>query len=179
MSKWKIIRKASSFTFLRLNCWNITQVMQKCKILSNFSRILTCYLTQFIKKINLSCLRHWCFSRKFRNFSLEQKQPPEVFCKNDVLKNFTIFTEKRLCLSHFLNKVAEISSLQHWRFIKKRFQHRCFPVNIAKFLKTRIMKNICEELFLKTLDVSLLALLLNADYLLTAYEFISKKIDSC
>ena len=41
------------------------------------------------------------------------------------------------------------------------------------------MKNICEELFLKTLDASLLALLLNADYLLTAYEFISKKIDSC
>ena len=41
------------------------------------------------------------------------------------------------------------------------------------------MKNICEELFLKKLAASVLALLLNADYLLTAYEFISKKIDSC
>ena len=36
-------------------------------------------------------------SLKFRNFLQEQKQPPEVFCKNDVLKNFTTFTEKRLC----------------------------------------------------------------------------------
>ena len=31
---------------------------------------------------------------------------------------------------------------------KKRLQHRCFPVNIAKFLRTTILKNICERLFL-------------------------------
>ena len=29
---------------------------------------------------------------------------------------------------------------------KKRFQHRCLPVNIAKFLRTSILKNICERL---------------------------------
>ena len=52
-------------------------------------------------------------------------------------------------------------------------------MNIANFSKTRIMKNICEELFLKKLAASVLALLLNADYLLTGYELISKKIDSC
>ena len=33
------------------------------------------------------------------------------------------------------NKVAVIS---------KRLQHRCFPVNIGKFLRTPILKNICE-----------------------------------
>ena len=27
-----------------------------------------------------------------------------------------------------------------------RLQHRCFPVNIAKFLRTAILKNICERL---------------------------------
>ena len=27
-------------------------------------------------------------------------------------------------------------------FIKKRFRHRCFPVNIAKFLRTPILENI-------------------------------------
>ena len=27
------------------------------------------------------------------------------------------------------------------------FQHRCFPVNIAKFLRTPILKNICKLLF--------------------------------
>ena len=55
----------------------------------------------------------------------------------------------------------------------------CFSVNIAKFLRARILKNICEELFLKKLAASVLALLLNADYLLTGYELITKKIDSC
>ena len=52
----------------------------------------------------------------------------------------------------------------------------CFSVNIAKFLKTLILKNICEELFLKKLSASVLALLLNEDYLLTSYELVSKKI---
>ena len=35
-------------------------------------------------------------------------------------------------------------------FIKKRLQHRCFPVNIAKFLRTSILNNICEQLLLKS-----------------------------
>ena len=55
----------------------------------------------------------------------------------------------------------------------------CFSVNIAKFLRARILKNICEELFLKKPAASVLAILLNADYLLTSYELISKKIDLC
>ena len=33
-------------------------------------------------------------------------------------------------------------------FIKKRLQHRCFPVINAKLLKTFILKNIYERLFL-------------------------------
>ena len=51
-------------------------------------------------------------------------------------------------------------------------------MNIVNFLRTRIMKNICEELFLKKLAASVLALLINAVYLLTGYELISEKIDS-
>ena len=35
-----------------------------------------------------------------------KKQPPEVFCKKGVLKNFTKFTGKHLCQSLFFNKVA-------------------------------------------------------------------------
>ena len=82
-------------------------------------------------------------------------------------------------LESFFNKVAEISCLQHCRLIKNRLQHRCFSVNIANILRTRTMQNICEELFLEKLAASVLALLLNADYLLTGYELISKKINSC
>ena len=44
----------------------------------------------------------------------------------------------------FLNKNA---ALDYWNFIKKRLQHRCFPMNIAKFLRTPVLKNICERLF--------------------------------
>ena len=41
-----------------------------------------------------------------------------------------------------------LHALKIYKFIKKRLQHRCFPVNIAKFLRTPILKNICEQLLL-------------------------------
>ena len=34
-------------------------------------------------------------------------------------------------------------------FLKKRLQHRSFPVKFAKFLKASILKNLCERLPLK------------------------------
>ena len=43
-----------------------------------------------------------------------------------VLKNFAIFTGK----------------LQRCNFMKKKLQHGVFPLNIAKFLRTLILKNI-------------------------------------
>ena len=43
-----------------------------------------------------------------------------------VLKNFTIFTEKHLCRSLFLIKLK--ASLRPATLLKKRLQHRCFPV---------------------------------------------------
>ena len=60
------------------------------------------------------------------------------------LKIPAMFTEKHLCRSLFLNKNA---GLQSWHFIEKRLQQRCFPLNIAKSLRTPVLKNICERLF--------------------------------
>ena len=48
-------------------------------------------------------------------------------------------------LESLFNKVA---GLQTCNYIKKRLQHSCFPVNIKKFLRTPILKSICERLFL-------------------------------
>ena len=48
-----------------------------------------------------------------------QKQPPEVFFKKDVLKNFANFTGKHLCWSLFFDKVTGL---------KTGLQHRCVPV---------------------------------------------------
>ena len=58
--------------------------------------------------------------------------------KKGILKNFANFTGKHLCLS----------LLQACNFIKKKLQHWCFPVKFTKFLRTSILKNICERLIL-------------------------------
>ena len=47
-------------------------------------------------------------------------------------------------LESLFNKVAG----QACNFIKKRLQHRCFPVKIVKLVRTPILKNTCERLLL-------------------------------
>ena len=49
-------------------------------------------------------------------------------------------------LQSLLNKVA---GFQACNFIKKRLQHICFPMVFEKFLRTPIVKKICERLLLK------------------------------
>ena len=58
---------------------------------------------------------------------------PEVFCKKGVLRNFAKFTGKRLYQSLFFKKVAGFRPIT---LLKKRLGHRCFPVNLMKFLRT-------------------------------------------
>ena len=79
----------------------------------------------------------------------------EVFCKKDVVRNFSKFTSKKIWQSLLLNKVAGL--------LKKRLWHRCFPVNFAKFLRTPFSQNTSRRL--------LLALLRNVH---KSYEFLSK-----
>ena len=73
-------------------------------------------------------------SKKIDPFNV-QKQPPEVFYNKKLF----------LKISQYSQENTRVSC----NFIIKRLQHRCFPVNIAKFLGTSIMKTICEQLFLK------------------------------
>ena len=58
---------------------------------------------------------------------------PEEVCKKGVLKSFGKFLGKHQCWSLFFIKVA---SLMPATFLKKRLQHRCFPLDFAKFLRT-------------------------------------------
>ena len=51
---------------------------------------------------------------------------------------------KRLCWSLFFNKVTDLRPATS---SKKKLQRRCFPVNIAKFLRA-ILKNISGRLLL-------------------------------
>ena len=61
-------------------------------------------------------------AKKFNRFKIGLK-----------LQNIAIFIGKHLCWSLFL---IRLQAFQDCNFIKMRLQHRCFPVNIAKFLRT-------------------------------------------
>ena len=52
-----------------------------------------------------------------------------------------------------LTNFAKKNYPQAWNFIKKRLQHKCFPVNIAKFLRTPLLKNIPVAASEKTTSV--------------------------
>ena len=62
--------------------------------------------------------------------------------------NFANFTGKCLCWFLFLIK------LQAFNFIKKSFQHRCFPVKPAKFLRTPFLTEQLWWLFWLFFSVS-------------------------
>ena len=62
----------------------------------------------------------------WQNYEFFRSNHRRCFMKKAVLKYFAIFTGK----------------LQACNFIEKRLQRSCFPLNIAKLLKTPILKNI-------------------------------------
>ena len=70
--------------------------------------------------------------------------------------DFVIFTSshQRCSIKKAVLKITQYSQENAFspaNFIEKRIQHRYFPVNIAKFLGTPILKNIYERLFLHIL----------------------------
>ena len=80
------------------------------------------------------------FPKEYNNY--HGNAAPDVLYKKGVLKNFALFTRKNLCWRLFLITLRALAC----NFIKKRLRRRCFPVNIANFLRTPILKNICERL---------------------------------
>ena len=70
------------------------------------------------------------------------KADTKSFLKKAVLNDISIFTRKRLCSR------LKVEGLKVCYFIKKRLHHKCFPVNIDKFLRMLILKNIGEWLLL-------------------------------
>ena len=77
------------------------------------------------------------------NYLSVQKQPREKFFSKSCSKIFCNLYRKTSVLEFLLNK-----RLHACNFIKKRLQVRCFPVNITKFLKVPLSKNIFEQLLL-------------------------------
>ena len=63
--------------------------------------------------------------------------------KKVVLKHFTIYTGRHLYWSLFLIKLQGFSPAT---LLKRDSNSSCFPVNIAKFLRALVSKNISERL---------------------------------
>ena len=59
--------------------------------------------------------------------------------------------EESTCLEVSFNSKSFLNN-----FFKKRLQHRCFPVKLAKFLRTPILNNICQRLLLSFLFSSVI-----------------------
>ena len=68
-----------------------------------------------------------------------------------VFLNIPNIHRKTFVLESLFNKVT---GLMACNLIKKRLQHRCFSVSIAKFLRTHFCKKHLRWLLLFTLDVS-------------------------
>ena len=79
------------------------------------------------------CVRH--IGEKSLNRLLDcfylKKQPLEVFCKKRCPEKFRKFYRKTPALESVFNKVPDLRTCN---FLKKRLQHRFFPVNFAKHL---------------------------------------------
>ena len=84
---------------------------------------------------------------------------PEVFFKRDVLENFANF--KGNCLYWSLSLIKFQSSSPQLYF-KKSLQHRCFPMNFAKFSRTTL--DVCLWFFTISREVSHYAFLSVAFY---------------
>ena len=67
--------------------------------------------------------------------------------KKGVLKNFAKSTGKHLCWSLFFHNVTGQKAAA---LLKKRLQHRCFPVNFSKFLRNLFQRTHSGDCFCKS-----------------------------
>ena len=86
---------------------------------------LVCLFINDLQNCKFSRYLQISFFFFFENGHQDQKQPPHVFYKKGVLKNFAIFTRKHLCSSFFLTKLqafrpSEIH-INTWKTLKTVF----------------------------------------------------------
>ena len=104
---------------------------------------------------NLCVFHILSFSSSFQTITVQNGAFSSIF-------QFTEAATGGVLLKKLFSKISQISQeknlfwilfliklqAQTCNFVKKRLQHRYFPVKFAKFLRTPILKNICERLLL-------------------------------
>ena len=137
--------------FLKICCSQICQLKSSVKSLEKYL-----WGSLFFVKLPAGSLQ---LIGIFQGFWLQRSE--HLFCRISFSGCFQIFAIT-VCQVHCKNPVMWFCECIHeffqqylWcklcSFVKKRFQHSCFLVNIAKFLRTSILKNFCERLLLKIL----------------------------
>ena len=99
-----------------------------------------------LKRTIITCLDAWL---------LYKTQRPEAFTrrcsvKKLLLKSLAKFTGKHLCQNLFFNKVAGLRSVA---LLKKGLWHRCFVVNVVKFLRITFLIEHLRWLLLKDTQI--------------------------
>ena len=105
------------------------------------------FVTGLPKKLLKKLLKFKCFVRVLPEFTYRRSRA-KVFCKKNVLRNFAKFTGKHLCQSLFFK---ELTGLRPATVLKKKLWHRCFHVNLAKFLRTPFLTEHLRWLLLSLL----------------------------
>ena len=118
----------------------------------------------------------WFYSDHLPHNLNNQKQPLENFYKkNPVLKNFAIFTRRSPYWSLFFLKLKAFRSAT----LLRRDSKTCFLVNMIKFLRAPILKNISERLLLNN-SISNIGLFdLTSKKLLRKWCFFPVVLSSC
>ena len=102
-----------------------------------------CYL-YVITSLRNSCII--TFLKKYRsNYQRCRSSHRRCSIKKVVFK-ISETSQENPCVEAFFNKVAGLDPAS---FLKKKLQHKCFPVKFAKLLRTPILKNICKRLLLE------------------------------
>ena len=104
----------------------------------------TMLLTSNTMKVSVFLIRIIQLYQKY----ISRSTRPDIFCKKGVLRNFTKFTVKHLCLSLFFNKVAvEVAC----NFTKKETLVQVFSCEFCKiskntfFYRTLVIASIYED----------------------------------
>ena len=132
----------SFFKVIFINGNKVTEQNYIAKLHSMITYILVSQFKTFDWKLKTQKAQK---DEKLVKLPKDRSSHPEVLCEEGVFRGFAKFAGDRLCRSHFFNKVA---SMRPVALSKRRLGHRCFPVGIAKFLRTPFLAEHLRWLFL-------------------------------
>ena len=119
---------------------NIMKLLRTLFLQKNLREIASAFLFAFLSTFLFSIDCRFQYIEMLFCLLRSRHWKCSVKVKEGVLENFLMFTlQKTIVLESLFNKVADL---------KKRLQHRCFPMDTAKILWTPILKKICKQLIL-------------------------------